>query len=69
MVAINFELGRWGDGRVHLYHEDLLHGQDIDIVLEDGKAILLEWDGDDLIEVPIEEGLAKRLVALLERAK
>ena len=33
-IAAMFELSRWGDGKIHLYHEDHLHGDDIDIVLD-----------------------------------
>lgn len=29
-----FVLMRWGDGNIHLYHEDSLHGNDVDIVLD-----------------------------------
>lgn len=33
--TVLFELMRWGtDGNIHLYHEDSLHGNDIDIVLD-----------------------------------
>ena len=31
---MDFELSRWGDGQIHLYHEDSLSGKDIDIVLD-----------------------------------
>ena len=31
---MNFELLRWGDGQIHLYHEDSLNGKDIDIILD-----------------------------------
>lgn len=31
---MDFELSRWGDGQIHLCHEDSLGGEDIDIVLD-----------------------------------
>lgn len=46
---MNFELAVWGmDGLPHLYYENPLSGDDIDIVLWDGAAWLVDFtDIDD----------------------
>lgn len=41
---MEFELMTWGDGVVHLFHEDSLHGHDVVVALEEDGAYRCHHD-------------------------
>jgi len=49
---ITFELSKWGDGSICLYHEDVLNGQDIVITLNTDGTVHIEENGRETCNVP-----------------